>query len=90
LAIEKDILEELKLSNVYESIACIIEDVADIPKDEIEESSSFMDDLDLASLEIMSIVAKIEKEFSITISSEDLLSIETINDMMGLISVKMN
>ena len=76
------------MDSIYEKIVTIIEDVADIPKDEIEESSSFMDDLDLSSLEIMSIVAKIEKEFSIKISEKELLKIETVDDMVKLIAEK--
>lgn len=76
------------MNDILEKVASIIEDVADIPKDEIEESSSFMDDLDLASLEIMSIVSKLEKEFSIKMSEDDLLSIETVEDLINLISEK--
>ncbi len=69
-----------------EKIELIIEDVADIPVDEIEETSSFMDDLDLSSLEIMSIISKIEKEFSIKISEKELLSVETVADLAQLIA----
>ena len=76
------------MDNIFETIANIIEDVADIPKDEIAENSSFMDDLDLASLEIMSIISKIEKAFSIKLSEDDLLSIETVEDLINLISEK--
>ena len=76
------------MDNIYEKIISTIEDVADIPKDEIDENSSFMDDLDLASLEIMSIIAKLEKEFSIKISEKELLNLETVSDMVELISGK--
>ena len=76
------------MEEVFEKIAKIIEDVADIPQDEIEETSSFMDDLDLSSLEIMSIVSKIEKEFSINVAEQELLKVETVSDMVKLISEK--
>lgn len=76
------------MEEVFEKIAKIIEDVADIPLDEIEETSSFMDDLDLSSLEIMSIVSKIEKEFSIKVAEQELLKVETVSDMVKLISEK--
>ncbi|SDB46256.1 acyl carrier protein [Pseudobutyrivibrio sp. YE44] len=69
-----------------EKIQLIIEDVADIPVDEINVDSSFMDDLDLSSLEIMSIVSKIEKEFSVKLSEKELLSVETVADMVELIA----
>ena len=76
------------MEEVFEKIAKIIEDVSDIPQDEIEETSSFMDDLDLSSLEIMSIVSKIEKEFSIKVAEQELLKVETVSDMVKLISEK--
>ena len=76
------------MEEVFEKIAKIIADVADIPQDEIEETSSFMDDLDLSSLEIMSIVSKIEKEFSIKVAEQELLKVETVSDMVKLISEK--
>ena len=76
------------MNEIYERITSIIEDIADIPKDEMEPESSLLTDLDLASLEIMSIVSKIEKEFSIKISEQDLLSIETIQDFMDTITSK--
>ncbi|SDI04326.1 acyl carrier protein [Pseudobutyrivibrio sp. 49] len=76
------------MDNIYEKIISTIEDVADIPRNEIEESSSFMDDLDLASLEIMSIIAKLEKEFSIKIAENELLKLETVSDMVELIASK--
>jgi acyl carrier protein len=47
-----------------------------------------MDDLDLSSLEIMSIVSKIEKEFSIKVAEQELLKVETVSDMVKLISEK--
>ena len=76
------------MDKIYDKIAAIIEDVADIPQDEFNEESSLMLDLDLASLEIMAIVARIEKDFSITISENDLLSVETLGDAVAVISKK--
>ena len=76
------------MGGIYEKLVSIIEDVTDIPKNEVEEQSSFIDDLDLASLEIMSIVAKIEKQFSVLIGEDDLLNIETVSDMIEVIAAK--
>ncbi len=76
------------MAGIYEKLVGIIEDVTDIPKNEIQEQSSFIDDLDLASLEIMSIVAKVEKQFSVLIGEEDLLKTETISDMVHVIAAK--
>ncbi|MDC7280474.1 MULTISPECIES: acyl carrier protein [Pseudobutyrivibrio] len=76
------------MEEIFEKIADIIEDVADIPKDEISMDSSLIDDLDLASLEIMAIVAKIEKQFSIKFTEKELLGLSTIEDSVKLIMEK--
>ncbi|SHJ32717.1 acyl carrier protein [Pseudobutyrivibrio xylanivorans] len=74
------------MEEIFKKIAAIIEDVADIPLDEIEMNSSFIDDLDLSSLELMSIVAKVEKEFSIKVNEKQLLSVETVKDVVEYIA----
>lgn len=76
------------MAGIYEKLVSIIEDVTDIPGDEIHEESSFIDDLDLASLEIMSIVSKVEKQFSVLIGEDDLLKTETVSDMVKVIAEK--
>lgn len=74
------------MNDIYEKIVSIIEDVTDIQKEDIEGESSLISDLDLASIEIMSVVAKIEKEYSVKITEEQLLSVETVNDLVEIIS----
>ena len=56
------------MADVYEKVVEIIEDIADIPREEISADSELIDDLDLASLEIVSIISKLEKSFSIKMS----------------------
>ena len=51
------------MTDAFKKIVDIIVDVADIPAETIKEDSLLIDDLDLASLEILSIVSKIEEEF---------------------------
>ncbi|WP_022760646.1 acyl carrier protein [Butyrivibrio sp. AD3002] len=76
------------MSEIFDVIADVIEDVADIDKEEITEESEFMDTLDLSSLEIMSIISKIEKEYSIKIDEKELLSITTVKDLEELVASK--
>ncbi len=68
------------------TIAEIIEDVADIPVDEIELNSSLIDDLDLSSIEIMSVISKIESDYSIKISEKQILGIDTVADLLSVIA----
>lgn len=78
------------MENTVEVIAKIIEDIADIPLDEIKEDSHMMDDLDLSSLEIMSIVGDVERKFSIKISEDELLSISTVGDLAKAVQNKIS
>ncbi|SDB68562.1 acyl carrier protein [Butyrivibrio sp. INlla16] len=76
------------MSEIFDVIADVIVDVADIDKEEITEDSEFMDTLDLSSLEIMSIISRIEKEYSIKIDEKELLSITTVKDLEELVASK--
>ena len=69
----------------FEVVAGIIEEVADIPKDEIEQESSLIDDLDLSSLEIMTIINNISRKFSIKITEQQILEIETVADILNVL-----
>ncbi len=78
------------MEKTVEAIAKIIEDIADIPLDEISEDSHMMDDLNLSSLEIMSIVGDVEIKFSIKISEDELLSISTVGDLAEAVQKKVS
>ena len=76
------------MDKTVETIAKIIEDIADIPLDEIKGDSHLMDDLDLSSLEIMSVVGDVERKFSIKISEDELLSVRTLEDLAKVVQSK--
>ena len=78
------------MENTVEVITKIIEDIADIPLDEIKEDSHMMDDLDLSSLEIMSIVGDVERKYSIKISEDELLSVRTVGDLAEAVQKKIS
>lgn len=73
---------------IYNKIVSIIEDVADIPQSDINENSLLIDDLDLASLEILAIVSKIEEEFSVSITEKELLAVESVADIVKLLEAR--
>lgn len=76
------------MDKTVELIANIIEDVADIPAEDINADSLIMDDLDLSSLEIMSLIAELEHKLSISISEKELLSLKTVGDLAELANGK--
>lgn len=71
--------------DVLEKIMQQIEDIADIPQDEMEETSMLMDDLELSSLEIMTLIAELEKEFDVRIPEKSLRNLITIGDMADIL-----
>ena len=77
-----------KLEEVIEKIKDIIVDISDISRDCINEDSAMIDYLDLSSVEILSIVADIENEFSIKITEDELLEISTVKELANIIENK--
>ena len=49
--------------------------------DEIDENTSFVDDLNADSIDIVELIMSIEDEFDIEINDEDLKDLETIADV---------
>lgn len=74
------------IENRIETIIKIIEEVSGIPLDKISADSTFMEDLELSSLEILSIVAEAERTFSVKISEKDLVSIRTVRELAETIN----
>lgn len=73
------------MDETYNRIVKIIEEISDIPADEIERDSSLIEDLDLSSMELMAIVGKIEKEFSVKLKEDQIMSINTIDDILNVL-----
>ena len=67
-------------NEIIAQIVGILEDVAEISPDEVREDSVLMDDLDLSSMEILTIVADLEETFGIRIS------FVTISDLADYLS----
>lgn len=73
------------MSKNFEIVAEVIEDVADISRDEINMDSSLMDDLELSSLELMTIFSDISRKTSVQISNNDILKFETVADVVAVL-----
>ena len=78
------------MEKIVEEIAVIIEEISDIPADEIKEDSLIIDDLELSSLEILSIVSETMRKYSIKISGDELLSIKTVGDFAQVVAGKLS
>ncbi|MBO7531860.1 MAG: hypothetical protein J6X94_11380 [Lachnospiraceae bacterium] len=73
------------MSKYFDIVAEVIEDVADISRDEINMDSSLMDDLELSSLELMTIFSDISRKTSIPISNKNILEFETVADIVAVL-----
>ena len=75
-------------TEIIAQIVGILEDVAEISPDEVTENSVLMDDLDLSSMEILTIVADLEETFGIRIPEQELRSFFTISDLADYLSAR--
>ncbi len=74
---------------VFEKLKKIIVDQLEIDEDKIEINSSFQDDLDADSLDVVELIMAIEDEFDLEIPDEDAEKISTVNDAVEYIETKL-
>jgi len=68
-------------------IKAILEDTADISPEDVSEDSVLMDDLDLSSMEILTIVSELEETFGMRIPEKELRGFVTVGDLIEYLSV---
>ncbi len=71
----------MQRAEIVSQILGILEDVAEIAPEDVNENSALMDDLDLSSMEILTIVADLEETFGLRIPEKELRSFVTISDL---------
>ena len=71
----------MQRAEIVSQILGILEDVAEIAPEDVNEDSALMDDLDLSSREILTIVADLEETFGLRIPEKELRSFVTISDL---------
>lgn len=62
-------------------IKAILEDVAEIAPEDVSEESVLMDDLDLSSMEILTVIGSLEDTFSLRIPEKELRNFVTVGDL---------
>ena len=55
----------MERAEIISQILAILEDVAEVSPEDVNENSVLMDDLDLSSMEILTIVADLEETFGL-------------------------
>ena len=71
----------MERAEIMSQILAILEDVAEITPEDVNENSVLMDDLDLSSMEILTIVADLEETFGLRIPEKELRNFVTIRDL---------
>ncbi len=71
---------------MFEQIREVILEYVDVPKDSITPNTKFMADIHMNSLDIMTMVGELEDTYDITIETEDLNTIFTIQDLIDYIN----
>lgn len=61
----------------------------DIQADDVTAETSLRNDLDLSSLQAVTLVMDLEDEFGVVIEDEEIERIETVGDVLEIIETKM-
>lgn len=70
---------------VFEKVKKLIAEQLDVEESEITLESSFQEDLDADSLDVVELIMAIEDEFDIEISDEEAEKISTVKDAVDYI-----
>ncbi|MBO4548572.1 MAG: acyl carrier protein [Abditibacteriota bacterium] len=74
----------------FDRVKKVVVDKLKVNESQIEESSSFVEDLGADSLDVVDLVIGFEDEFDIQIPDEDSATIKTVGDAVEYISSKTN
>ena len=67
---------------MFEKICEILLNYVEEPEDGLKPETRFIDDLQMTSLDIMTMVGDIEDEFDVTIETADLRELYSIQDLV--------
>ncbi len=76
----------MERAEIISQITAILEDVAEVSPEDVTESSVLMDDLDLSSMEILTIVADLEETFGLRIPEKELRNFVTMVDLVDYLA----
>jgi acyl carrier protein len=66
-------------------LAEILEEIADVAPDDVQDDKAFIDDLDVDSLSMVEVVVAAEEKFSIKIPDDDVQNLRTVGDAVSYI-----
>ena len=72
-------------AEILAGLADIVNEVAGIPVSDVQLDKSFVDDLDIDSLSMMTIVVNAEERFGVRIPDDDVKNLKTVGDAVSYI-----
>ena len=75
----------MKNENVKERVISLIADTLEIDSSDINENSNLVSDLEIESLDLVSLVVAFENEFGIEIPDNDIKNLQTVKDIIEFI-----
>ncbi len=74
----------MDVAEIRTKVKEIISNVTNIPPEEIVDSASFVDDLDLDSLSLLEIGVDVDYEFKLGVPEEELAQLRTVEEAVQL------
>ena len=75
----------MERTQVVEGLAEILEEVAGVNPDDVVESKSFTEDLDVDSLSMVEVVVAAEEKFDVKIPDDEVQNLKTVGDAVTYI-----
>jgi len=75
----------MERTQVVEGLAEILEEVAGVSPDDVAESKSFTEDLDVDSLSMVEVVVAAEEKFDVKIPDDEVQNLKTVGDAVSYI-----
>lgn len=69
-------------------IEIILDNCEDLPKETIEITDRFVEDLNVSSMEVLSIISDVEDEFDVKISNTESKKLKTVGDLINFVEEK--
>lgn len=69
-----------------EEIINIIANVAEVPSKKINLDTNLVKDLELESLDLVTLVIEFEEKYNITVEDKDIKNLQTVKDIVDYIS----
>lgn len=69
-----------------EEVIKIIASVAEVPEESINLNTNLIADLDLESLDLVTLVSEIENKYELEISDKEIKKIQTVEDIVNFLS----